>query len=215
MFGLAKSLVATETNAHEEFENVALPHADRLFRAAANVLGDRAAAEDVVQEVYLQAWKNFRRFQPGTDCAAWLFKIMFNTISHHRRKWLKREIVPEDSTSLEQALVYAAPVPEQIEDEEILAALDRLPAEYREVVLLADVEEFSYKEVADILRIPIGTVMSRLSRARAQLRNVLAGVANSFGIGIVGRRPVQAQTPPPIIAHRRSGIFSPVPVFME
>jgi RNA polymerase sigma-70 factor (ECF subfamily) len=215
MFGLGRSLVASETNADGEFERVALPHADRLFRAAANVLGDRTAAEDVVQEVYLQAWKSFQRFQSGTNCLAWLFKIMFNTISHHRRKLLKAAILPDDEALLEQTLVYAPPVPEQIEDEDILAALDRLTAEYRAVVLLADVEEFSYKEVADILKIPIGTVMSRLSRARAQLRKALADAAKSFGIGGSYDAPTEPETRSPVFAGGAKGIFAAVPAFME
>jgi RNA polymerase sigma-70 factor (ECF subfamily) len=141
----------------------------------------------VLQEVYLQAWKSFDRFETGTNCRAWLFKILFNTLHHYRRKWFNLRIVKESEEVIEQAAAYAPPVPEQITDGEILAALAAVPEDFRSVVLLVDVEEFSYKESAGILNIPIGTVMSRLSRGRKLLRERLAGVARSYGIGNVAQ----------------------------
>jgi RNA polymerase sigma-70 factor (ECF subfamily) len=165
----------------EEFEAVALPHLNDLFRTARRLLGEQAAAEDVVQEVYLQAWKSFHRFERGTNCRAWLFTILFNTVHHYRRKWLG-SIASERDEDLDEKLLYIPPVPEVLMDEEVLAALDRIPPDFRAVVLLADVEEFSYKDVAGILKIPVGTVMSRLSRARKLLRGELAAVAQSYGI---------------------------------
>jgi len=164
-----------------EFEAVALPHLNDLFRTARRLLCDQAAAEDVVQEVYLQAWKSFHRFERGTNCRAWLFTILFNSVRHYRRKWAG-STASEREEDLEEKLQYTPPVPETLMDEEVLAALDRIPPDFRAVVLLADVEDFSYKEVAGILKIPVGTVMSRLSRARKLLRDELAAVAQSYGI---------------------------------
>lgn len=167
----------------QEFESAALPHLPDLFRSAVRLAGDRAQAEDVVQEAYLQAWKSFHRFTPGTNCRAWLFKILMNTMHHHRRKWFNFRSVQESGADIENTVMYAAPVPEKVTDEGVLAALDRVPTEFRTVVVLADVEEFSYKEIANLLEIPIGTVMSRLSRGRKLLRELLAGTARSYGIG--------------------------------
>lgn len=167
----------------DEFEKAALPHLNDLYRTAARLLGDRAKAEDIVQDVYLQAWKSFDRFEPGTNCRAWLFKILINTMHHFRRKWLSARAVKESEEILEQAAAPSPPIPEHLSDEEILRAVDGLPLDYRAVVLLADVEEFSYKEIAGALNVPIGTVMSRLSRGRKLLREQLGGVARSYGIG--------------------------------
>jgi RNA polymerase sigma-70 factor, ECF subfamily len=167
----------------EEFEAVALPHLNELYRTAARLLGDGAIAEDVVQETYLQAWKSFARFAPGTNCRAWLFKILVNTIHHHRRSWFNLRRVKESQEILEQTAVCAPPVPARIAQQEILRALDGLPADYRAAVLLADVQEFSYKQIAGMLDVPIGTVMSRLSRGRKLLREQLSELARSYGIG--------------------------------
>jgi RNA polymerase sigma-70 factor, ECF subfamily len=167
----------------EEFETAALPHLPDLFRAAARLTGDRGRAEDVVQEVYLQAWKSFHRFTPGTNCRAWLFKILMNILHHDRRKWFSLRSMQPAGKDVENTLMYAPPVPEKLTDQEILSALDRVPTEFRAVILLADVEEFSYKEIAQVLQIPVGTVMSRLSRGRRLLREMLAGLARSYGIG--------------------------------
>ena len=153
---------------------------------AARLLGDTTRAEDVVQETYLQAWKSFDRFAPGTNCRAWLFKILINTIRHYRRKWLNPRQVADSEEPLEQTAAPTPPIPEHITEEEILRALDRVPAEYRTTVLLADVEEFSYKEIAGMLNVPIGTVMSRLSRGRKMLREHLSELARSYGIGRAG-----------------------------
>lgn len=165
-----------------EFEAEAMPHLRDLHRTAQRILRDPARAEDVVQEVFLQAWKSFNRFEPGTNCKAWLFKILFHSINHYRRKWFRLRLLSEKEEYLEENLTWTPPVAETLTDEEILAALDRIPPDFRSVVLLVDVEEFAYKEVAEILSIPIGTVMSRLSRGRKLLRESLAGVASSYGI---------------------------------
>jgi RNA polymerase sigma-70 factor (ECF subfamily) len=172
-----------ELSASERFETEAMPHLNDIFRTATRILGERGRAEDVAQEVYLQAWKSFDRFETGTNCRAWLFKILFHCINHHRRKWFRFPLLKETEEFIEANLTYTEPIPDQLKDEEILAALDRVPADFRSVVLLVDVEEFAYKEAADILGVPIGTVMSRLSRGRKLLREQLTDVARSYGIG--------------------------------
>jgi RNA polymerase sigma-70 factor (ECF subfamily) len=153
----------------EVFEACALPHTSDLFRTAVSMLGNRAEAEDAVQEAYLQAWKSFDRFTPGTNCRAWLFKILFHTVSHHRRKWFGRR-AGQDLESIQDGMADKPAVAEHLTDEQMLSAFRKIPAKYAEVVMLADVHEFSYKEIQDTLGIPAGTVMSRLSRGREALR---------------------------------------------
>jgi RNA polymerase sigma-70 factor (ECF subfamily) len=175
--------VKGDRSAEERFEAEAMPHLNDLFRTALRMTRDRGQADDVTQEVYLQAWRSFERFEAGTNCRAWLYKILFHCVSHHRRKWFRFPLLKEKEEFLEANLIQPASVAEQVTDGEILNALDEIPAEFRSVVLLVDVEEFAYKEVAGILSIPIGTVMSRLSRGRGLLRKRLVEVARSYGIG--------------------------------
>ena len=175
---------AAEIPVEQRFEAEAMPHLNDIYRTATRLLGDRARAEDVAQEVYLQAWKSFHRFEPGTNCRAWLFKILFHCVNHHRRKWFRFPLLKETEEFLESNLIAPAEIPQTLTDEDILAALDRIPADFRSVVLLVDVEEFAYKEASEILGVPIGTVMSRLSRGRKLLREQLAEVARSYGIGM-------------------------------
>ena len=171
----------------EDFESAAMPHLNELFRTALRSIGDRSEAEDLVQETYLQAWKSFHRFEPGTNCRAWLYKILFHVIAHHRRKWYNNRSARASEELLSETLPYEPPVPQHLGDEDVLAAFDKIPSHYRDVVLLADVQEFSYKEVAETLAIPVGTVMSRLSRGRQLLRQELAGFAANYGIKDKGR----------------------------
>jgi RNA polymerase sigma-70 factor, ECF subfamily len=166
----------------QRFEEEAMPHLNDLFRTAMRVTGDRGAAEDAIQEVYLQAWRSYDRFEAGTNCRAWLYKILFHCVSHQRRKWFRFPLLKETEEFLEANLVQPEAIPQHVTDEEILTALDGIPQEFRSVVLLVDVEEFAYKEVGGILSIPIGTVMSRLCRGRALLRKRLEGAARSYGI---------------------------------
>jgi RNA polymerase sigma-70 factor, ECF subfamily len=182
------TVIFRRTAPTEEFESAALPHLNDLYRTAARVIGNRTEAEDLVQEAYLQAWKSFHRFEPGTNCRAWLFKILFHVIQHRRRKWYNSKVVQEnDDLLLQDTIAYEPPVPPHLSDEDVLAALEKVSVQYREVVLLADVQEFSYKEIAATLGVPVGTVMSRLSRGRKLLRAELAGFAEGFGIREKGK----------------------------
>jgi RNA polymerase sigma-70 factor, ECF subfamily len=161
------------TDPPHSFETVALPHMNDLYRAAHSMMRHRQDAEDVLQEMYLRAWRAFDRFEPGTNCRAWLFKILFNVIRNHRRKWFRLVLTSEPET-FEETMVYEPPIPQDLSDEEILDAFGKLPPQFREVVLLVDVYDFSYKEAHETLKVPIGTVMSRLSRGRQLLREQLA-----------------------------------------
>ena len=171
----------------QNFESVALPHMNDLFRAASSMLGNRTEAEDIVQEAYLQAWKSFHRFEPGTNCRAWLFKILFHVIQHHRRRWFKFKFMADSEEFMANTLVYEPPVTEHLSDEEVLAAFRKLPERFAEVVLLSDVYEFTYKEIQETLEIPIGTVMSRLSRGRQMLRAQLSDPAAGSNVRAAAR----------------------------
>jgi RNA polymerase sigma-70 factor, ECF subfamily len=172
----------------DDFEAAAMPHLADLYRTAKFLARDESEAEDLVQEVYLEAWKSFHRFEPGTNCRAWLFKILFHRLHHLRRRlWKASRLQPLDGPSTPDNIMAMSSVPEEIRDDDILLALAKVPPDFREVVLMADVQEFSYKEIAHTLKIPLGTVMSRLSRGRRLLRQELAEVAGLYGIGPGGR----------------------------
>ena len=154
----------------DAFAAEALPHMDALFRAARRMVRDPSLAADAVQEAYLIAWRSFGSYRPGTNCRAWLFGILFNVVRGQRRDHRAWTWAPETPEP-----IAPAPIPEGLTDAALLAALDDLPEASRAVLLLVDVEELTYKEAAAALGIPAGTVMSRLSRARAALRGRLAG----------------------------------------
>ena len=164
----------------DDFESAALPHLNDLYRAATHVIGNRTQAEDLVQETYLQAWKSFDKFELGTNCRAWLFKILFHVIQHHRRKSFRLKLTDEGDEIFAQTLVYEPPVPQDLTNEDVLAAFQKLPEQYREVIMLSDVYDFKYKEIQETLGIPQGTVMSRLSRGRELLRQHLAPFADAY-----------------------------------
>jgi RNA polymerase sigma-70 factor (ECF subfamily) len=152
------------------FEVEALPHVDRLFRLAMWFEGNRAEAEDLVQETMMQALQSFHRFQPGTNCRAWLTKILQHVRNNRRRARHRSPLVDDPDDRIALATPFVASVPQHLTDEEILGALARLPVRFQEPIMLCDVEELTYKEAAAALEIPLGTVMSRLHRGRALLR---------------------------------------------
>jgi len=156
------------------FEAEAMPHVESLFRTAMWFERDRHEAEDLVQETLRQALESFHRYTPGTNCRAWLMSILQHVRSNRRRAKGRSPVVSTDAEELLASTVaFVPPVPEHLTDEELLGALRRIPAQYQEVIVLSDVEELSYKDIASTLSIPIGTVMSRLHRGRALLRQEL------------------------------------------
>lgn len=166
----------------EHFETEALPLLPDVYRVALWLTRSKAEAEDLTQETYAQALRSFHRYEKGTNCKAWLMAILHNTNSKRLRKLSRLRIVDDSEEQIAASIAFDPPVPQDITDEDILAALRKLPEQYRNVVLLADVEELAYREVAGILDIPIGTVMSRLHRGRKLLRAELAACASAFGI---------------------------------
>jgi RNA polymerase sigma-70 factor (ECF subfamily) len=157
----------------QAFEAEALPHADRLFRLAMWFERDRAEAEDLVQETMIQALQSFHRFQPGTNCRAWLVTILQHVRSHRWRARARSPLVPDPDDRIAESVAFVPPIPQTLTDEALLGALRRLPVQFQEVIVLCDVEELTYKEIATALGIPLGTVMSRLHRGRGLLRAAL------------------------------------------
>jgi RNA polymerase sigma-70 factor (ECF subfamily) len=174
-----------------EFEETALVHLDILYRSALRFTHNRAEAEDLVQETCLRAFRGFHRFNPGTNCRAWLLTILRNEFL----KRLKRgghEVLDSDpgdhetgATSItDEGRAHGHPEEELLQavlHGDVDRALKALPLVNREVVVLADLEGCSYKEIAQIVDCPIGTVMSRLSRGRGQLRQLLARLGREHG----------------------------------
>jgi RNA polymerase sigma-70 factor (ECF subfamily) len=177
-----------------QFEQVALPYLDELYAAGLRYTRNPQAAEDLVQDTYLKAFQAFHRFQQGTNCRAWLFKILTNTfINGYRRKKREREILSDGERGLISHNLHSRESMQHLENPErwvmkrlvsddVKQALDDLPVEFRMVVILADVQDFSYKEIADILDCPVGTVMSRLFRGRRLLRKALFDTAVQDGV---------------------------------
>lgn len=152
-----------------DFEAHALIHINVLARAAVRICDTPEAANDAVQETYLQAWKYWDTFEMGTNCRAWLFRILFNVIK--KRAGSRKPTVSLEETPCDNVLQFDPQF--QIEESEVLEVFQRLSEDHRKVLLLVAVEELPYKEAAAVLEVPIGTVMSRLSRARAELRRML------------------------------------------
>ena len=140
-----------------------------LYRVSLNRGRDPGLAEDLVQETYKEAWGSFDRYTPGTDCKAWLFRIFFRVWQKHLRQVYRFRSVELEELS-EDRLVQAPDAQQMMEGEEVMTILRSLPSHYQEVLVLADVEEFRYQEIAHMLELPIGTVMSRLNRARSLFR---------------------------------------------
>ena len=153
-----------------------MPHADRLFRLAMWLERDRAAAEDLVQDTMIQALTSFHRYTPGTNCRAWLVTILQNIRSNRRRATRRLPLVEDADDRIAETVAFVPAVPADITDEDFLIALRGIPEHHQNIILLCDVEELTYKEIATALKIPIGTVMSRLHRGRAMLRQQLVSV---------------------------------------
>jgi RNA polymerase sigma-70 factor (ECF subfamily) len=175
------------------FEAAAMPFVDALYNTAYRMTRNSEDAEDLVQETYLKAYRYYDKFEEGTNFKAWLFKIMKNTfINNYRRKQNApalsdfADIEENFESQVNEDAVKQIKNPEDellenVLDEDVQKALDKLPPDYRMVVILADLEGFSYKEIADILEVPVGTVMSRLYRGRRLMEDAMLGFAREYG----------------------------------
>jgi RNA polymerase sigma-70 factor (ECF subfamily) len=178
------------------FEADALPLLDQLYGAALGMTRNPADAQDLVQDAYMKAYQAFGSYKPGTNLKAWMYRILTNTYITQYRKaqrrpketsdeavtdWQLADVASHDSTGLRSAEIEAL---QRIPDSRIRDALMELSDDYRMVVYYADVEDLPYKEIAEIMGTPIGTVMSRLHRGRKQLRTKLKDVAAERGIGL-------------------------------
>jgi len=168
-----RSLPITWTSQTKRFETEALPHLGALYRMARQLVGARGA-DDLVQETFLRAWKYFESFESETNCKAWLFRILRNAwIARWRKSRLELPLTETESEAIEPYYDWEAEFLREEFSARIKRALLDLPPDYRMAVLLADVEEFTYQDIARIMECPIGTVMSRLNRARRRLAQLI------------------------------------------
>jgi RNA polymerase sigma-70 factor (ECF subfamily) len=178
----------------DEFAQLALPYLDTLYGAALRLTRSPADADDLVQDAFLKAYRFYDRFEPGTNLRAWLLRILTNTfINKYRRNTRERKVLDGDDAEpvgdgvMSRAAMRALTEPEDdamrsLVSQEIQKALDELSEEHRLMIVLADIEELSYKEIADIVGCPIGTVMSRLHRARKHMQGRLVEQAIEMDI---------------------------------
>ncbi|HEY7634126.1 MAG TPA: sigma-70 family RNA polymerase sigma factor [Gemmatimonadales bacterium] len=180
--------MAEPSTAGRSFDAEALPHLDALYRVALRLTGDPSQAEDLVQDTMLKAYRAWRQYRPGTNAKGWLLTILRNTfINDYRRR--KLEPVAMDLEAIEPHALYRAVEqtdPEgaffsKIVDAKVLEAIDALAPEFREVLVLSDIEGMRYAEIAETLQVPVGTVKSRLFRARRQLQAALYAHAVEMG----------------------------------
>ena len=180
----------------EDFTHDAMQHAPQLFSTAMSMTRNRSDAEDLVQETFIKAWRSFATYQQGTNLRAWLFRIMTNTYINkynaQQRKPTETELDDVEELFLYKRLgsVDQSQLSQSAEDQmlslftddEVKKALEELPDQFRIPVLMSDVEGFSYKEIAEILEIPLGTVMSRLHRGRKSMQKMLYEYAKERGL---------------------------------
>ena len=183
-------------SAKDQFTSDAMQYAPQLFSTALRMTRSRSDAEDLVQETYIKGWRSFHTFQEGTNLRAWLFRIMTNTyINKYNAKKRKGTEVELDDVeelflykrlgSIDQSQLSSSAEDQMLElftDDEVKNALEELPEDFRVPVLLSDVDGFSYKEIAEMLEIPIGTVMSRLHRGRKAMQMMLYEYARDRGL---------------------------------
>ena len=189
-----------------EFAQLALPYLDSMYGAALRLTRSAADADDLVQDAFLKAYRFYDRFEPGTNLRAWLLRILTNTfINKYRRNTRERKVLDGDDAEpvgegvMGRAAMRALTEPEDaamrsLVSQDIQKALDELSEEHRLMIVLADIEELSYKEIADIVGCPIGTVMSRLHRARKHMQGRLVEQAIEMGIVDPTKQAAGAET---------------------
>ena len=182
MFGIGKE----REKEWAAFEAEAVPLMPDVFRVAKWLARDTEIAEDLTQETFVQALKSFHRYSPDTNCRAWLITILYRVNGKRRMKLGQLKLVEDTEEQIAETVAFEPSIPQHLTDEEILLAMSRVPRKFADVVMLTDVEDMSYKEAADLLDLPIGTVMSRLHRGRRLLRQELTGYARNFGIASNG-----------------------------
>lgn len=178
MFGIGKE----REKEWAAFEAEAVPLMPDVFRVAKWLARDTEIAEDITQETFVQALKSFHRYSPDTNCRAWLITILYRVNGKRRMKLGQLKLVEDTEEQIAETVAFEPSIPQHLTDEEILRAMSRVPQKFADVVMLTDVEDMSYKEAADLLDLPIGTVMSRLHRGRRLLRQELTEYARKFGI---------------------------------
>jgi RNA polymerase sigma-70 factor (ECF subfamily) len=182
---------------HRQFEKEMVPHMDQLYGYAFYLTGDREEANDLIQETYLKAYRFFDKFEQGTNAKAWLYRIMRNTyINEYRRVQRLPDMIEYDEQTsafqfLPQPFDATNDLREKIDkhmfDDELTTAISGLPEKFKSVIMLRDVEDLPYEEIAEALEVPVGTVRSRLHRARALLFKQLKGYAKSRGYEVEER----------------------------
>ncbi|MEX2503944.1 MAG: sigma-70 family RNA polymerase sigma factor [Egicoccus sp.] len=182
----------SEAERQQQFEDQVLPHLDRLYSAALRYTRNAADAEDLVQETVAKAFRSFHQYRPGTNLKAWLYRVLHTTYISMYRKAQRRpqedlQETLDDYSFYDEIARSGGPsaereVLEALTADEVKQALADLPDTFREAVYLADVEGFPYKEIAEIMDTPVGTVMSRLHRGRKQLQKALSGYARARGL---------------------------------
>ena len=178
--------VQSEEKRRKEFAEIALQYMNSVYNVALRMTRDETEAQDLVQDAYLRAYRFFNKFEKGTNFKAWLFKILKNIyINKYRKESKMPQMVDISNIEASGDLATTATPEDEIFDEllddDVTIAIDALPEEFRLAIILSDLEGFAYKEVAEILDIPIGTVMSRLHRGRRLLRNSLHEYARKRG----------------------------------
>jgi RNA polymerase sigma factor (sigma-70 family) len=186
--GMVQSSPSREDTSLAGFEELAVPLFDSLYNFARWLVQNQSDAEDLVQETYLKALRSYASFEPGTNFRAWIFKILKNTFLGSSAKLERRMTLAMDT---EEDLPATSATPESLligrfDIDSVRCAIEELPIIFREVVLLCDVEDASYREIAEILSIPIGTVMSRLARARKMIRESLRSTHGAPPLGQAG-----------------------------
>ena len=186
-------MFGTSHQRREEFDRTALVHVPELLRFATRLCGSADAGEDLLQDTFLQAWRSFHRFAAGTNCRAWLYRILLNTHSNQNRKRARQPFLVDLDAAGEAALLSDAPTPDALTATAVKVAFDSLPEHFRTLIMLVDVEGLTYREAAEALDVPIGTVMSRLNRGRGLLRLELARHVPETSIGARGGVDLFAQ----------------------